>query len=88
MDEAIDAIETSTKLFEDAGPEIKHLVSIVQSLQDLSDTPKAVRAVWMFSFQRLPLPPQSVEPLALMCLTLCAALVLLLTRSPLCPYCL
>lgn len=43
MDEAIEAIETSTKLFENAGSEIKQLVSIVQSLQDLSDTPKAVR---------------------------------------------
>jgi hypothetical protein len=43
MDEAIEAIETSTKLFENAGTEIKQLVSIVQSLQDLSDTPKAVR---------------------------------------------
>ena len=36
MDEAIEAIEN-------AGTEIKQLVSIVQSLKDLSDTPKAVR---------------------------------------------
>ena len=43
MDEAIEAIETSTKLFENAGTEIKQLVSIVQSLKDLSHTPKAVR---------------------------------------------
>ena len=43
MDEAIEAIETSTKLFENAGTEIKQLVQTVQKLQKTSNTPKAVR---------------------------------------------
>ena len=43
MDEAIEAIETGTKLFENAGTEIKQLVQLVQGFQNLTDTPKAVR---------------------------------------------
>ena len=43
MDEAIEAIETGTKLFENAGTEIKQLVQLVQGFPTLTDTPKAVR---------------------------------------------
>ena len=43
MDEAIQAIETSTQLFENADTEIKQLVQTVQKLQKTSNTPTAVR---------------------------------------------
>merc|ERR1711892_1491289 len=43
MDQAIEAIEKSTKLFENAGTEIKLLVQTVQDFQNIKDTPKAVR---------------------------------------------
>ena len=43
MDEVIETIETSTALFENAGPEMKLLVKSVQAFQNLTDTPKAVR---------------------------------------------
>jgi len=43
MDQAIDAIETSTSLFENAGTAIKLLLQNVRELQTIKDTPKAVR---------------------------------------------
>ena len=43
MDDAIEAIETSTALFENGGTEIKQLVEIVHVFQGLTDTPTAVR---------------------------------------------
>ena len=43
MDDAIEAIETSTKLVENAGTEIKQLVEIIKVFEKSIDTPKAVR---------------------------------------------
>jgi hypothetical protein len=43
MDEVIETIETNTALFENAGPEMKLLVQSVETFQNLTDTPKAVR---------------------------------------------
>jgi len=43
MDQAFAAIETSTKLFENAGTEIKELVKIVKGISNLTNTPNAVR---------------------------------------------
>merc|ERR1712123_367687 len=43
MDQALEAIETSATLFENAGTEIKMLIQNVQELQAITDTPKAVR---------------------------------------------
>merc|ERR1711892_52877 len=43
MDEAIEAIETSTKLFENAGDEIKLLLKAVKEIQTIDDTPDVVR---------------------------------------------
>ena len=43
MDQAIDAIETSTTLFENAGTAIKLLLQNVRELQTIKETPKAVR---------------------------------------------
>merc|ERR1719431_800955 len=43
MDDAIEAIETSTKLFENAGSEIKQLVDLVDVFNGNIETPKAVR---------------------------------------------
>ena len=43
LDDAIDAIETSTKLFENAGSEIKQLVDILGAFERNNDTPAAVR---------------------------------------------
>jgi hypothetical protein len=43
MDEAIEAIETSTKLFENAGTEIKQLLQTIKKFQNLNDTPQAIR---------------------------------------------
>ena len=42
MSDAIDAIETSTKLFENAGSEIKQLVDILAAFEKNNDTPAAV----------------------------------------------
>jgi len=44
MDDALEAIETSTKLFENAGAEIKLLIKSVQEIQTIDDTPEAVRS--------------------------------------------
>jgi len=43
MDQAIEAIETSTRLFENAGTEMKFLIKAVQGFQNIKETPKAVR---------------------------------------------
>jgi len=43
MEEAIEAIETSTKLFENAGTEIKLLVKTVEEFQKIKDVSKAVK---------------------------------------------
>merc|ERR1711997_540923 len=43
MDDAIEAIETSTKLFENAGSEIKQLVDSVDAFNKNIDTPTVVR---------------------------------------------
>ena len=43
MEEAIEAIETSTQLFENGATEIKQLVEIVKVFENLEDTPTAVR---------------------------------------------
>ena len=43
MDDAIEAIETSAKLVENAGTEIKQLVEIIKVFEKSIDTPKAVR---------------------------------------------
>merc|ERR1711892_750888 len=43
IDEAIDAIESSTKLIENAGPEIKKLIKTVKAFQRLTDTPAVVK---------------------------------------------
>lgn len=43
MEEAIEAIETSTKLFEQAGPVVKLLVEAVQEFQNIHNVPKAVK---------------------------------------------
>jgi hypothetical protein len=43
MEEAIEAIETSTKLFENGATEIKQLVGSVKVFENLEDTPTAVR---------------------------------------------
>ena len=43
IDQAIEAIERSTKIFENAGTEIKLIVKTVQDFQNIKDTPKAVR---------------------------------------------
>jgi len=43
MEEAIEAIETSTKLFESAGTEIKLLVKTVREFQKIKDVSKAVK---------------------------------------------
>merc|ERR1712128_205241 len=43
MDQAIDAIETSTRLFEKAGTEMKLLVQYVKEFQTINGTSKAVR---------------------------------------------
>jgi len=43
IDEAIEAIETSTKLFENAGTEIKQLLNTIKKFQNPTDTPQAVR---------------------------------------------
>ena len=43
MDDAIETIEMSTKLVENAGSEIKELVEIIKVFEKSIDTPKAVR---------------------------------------------
>merc|ERR1711892_1451428 len=43
MDQALEAIETSATLFENAGTEIRLLIQNVQGLQAITDTPKAGR---------------------------------------------
>merc|ERR1711892_597584 len=43
MDDAIDAIDTSVKLFENAGHEIKALIQTVQIFQNVTDVSEAVR---------------------------------------------
>merc|ERR1712123_3938 len=43
IEEAIDAIESSTKLIENAGPEIKKLIKTVKAFQRLTDTPAVVK---------------------------------------------
>ena len=43
VDEAIDAIETSTKLIEASAPEIKQLIKIVEDFQKLTDKPTVLR---------------------------------------------
>lgn len=43
MDEAIEAIETSTRTFENAGTEMKQLVEAVKEFQNIHNAPKAVR---------------------------------------------
>ena len=43
MDEALEAIETSTKLFENAGTEIKILLHTIKKFQNLTDTPQAIK---------------------------------------------
>ena len=43
MNQAIDAIETSTRLMENSGTELKQLVEMVKEFQSITDTPKAVR---------------------------------------------
>ena len=44
MDDAIEAIERSTKLVENAGTEIKQLVDAVKAFENLSDTSSALKA--------------------------------------------
>jgi len=43
VDEAIDAIETSTKLIEASAPELKQLIKIVEDFQKLTDKPTVLR---------------------------------------------
>ena len=41
--EAIEAVEASAKIVEDAGPEIKQLIKTVQAFEKLSDTPTVIK---------------------------------------------
>ena len=43
MEDVFDALETSTKLFEHAGTEIRQLVEIVEGFRNLTNVPNAVR---------------------------------------------
>ena len=45
MEEAIEAIETSTKLFENAGTEIKLLVKTVEEFQKIKDVSKVCHTI-------------------------------------------
>merc|ERR1712086_1032675 len=43
VEEAIEAVETSAKIVESAGPEIKNLIKTVEAFEKITDTPTVVR---------------------------------------------
>jgi len=43
LDEAIEAVETGTRIVENAGPEIKQLIQTVEAFEKITDTPTVIR---------------------------------------------
>merc|ERR1712106_421928 len=43
VEEAIEAVETSTRIVESAGPEIKKIITTVEAFEKITDTPTVVR---------------------------------------------